>query len=78
MVRIFNAYKNEECDRQIGDRRGRNAIEAVVKGPSSHLPSGSDLCDLVVDTSCQKLSLAVSDRKDYNHQIKGHAEKSYL
>ena len=48
------------------------------KGPSSHLPSGSDLCDLVVDTSCQKLSLAVSDRKDYNHQIKGHAEKSYL
>eukprot|EP00435_Cladocopium_sp_Y103_P021911 s4510_g5.t1 len=65
LVRIFNCYKNELVDRQIGDRRGRNAIEAVVKGPSSNLPSGSDLCDLVVDPKCQRLSISISDRKDY-------------
>eukprot|EP00435_Cladocopium_sp_Y103_P058885 s1903_g20.t2 len=70
LVRIFNAYKNEENDRQIGDRRGRNAIEAVVKGPSNNLPAGSDLCDLVVDPTHQVLAIAISDRKDYYHQIK--------
>eukprot|EP00435_Cladocopium_sp_Y103_P040712 s1882_g11.t1 len=70
LVRIFNCYKNELVDRQIGDRRGRNTIEAVVKGPSSNLPSGSDLCDLVVDPKRQRLSISISDRKDYYHQIK--------
>eukprot|EP00435_Cladocopium_sp_Y103_P061685 s1586_g23.t1 len=69
-VRIFNAYKNVDCDRQIGDRRGRNAIEAVVKGPSSSLPAGSDLCDLAIDASTQRLSISISDRKDYYHQLK--------
>lgn len=37
-VRILNAYKNEPTDRQISDRCGRHAIEAVIKGPSSHDP----------------------------------------
>jgi len=69
-VRIFNAYKNATTDRQIGDRRGRNAVEAVVKGPSHNLPSGADLCDLVVDVSSQTLAISISDRKDYYHQIK--------
>lgn len=69
-VRIFNAYKNQTTDRQIGDRRGRNAVEMVIKGPSSHLPAGPDLCDLALDASHQHLSISISDRKDYYHQIK--------
>eukprot|EP00435_Cladocopium_sp_Y103_P021725 s1085_g5.t1 len=69
-VRIFNAYKNETTDHQIGDRRGRNAVEAVVKGPSSNLPGGADLCDLVVNPKTQRLAISISDRKDYYHQIK--------
>ena len=27
-------FKNLECDRQIGDRRGRNSVEGRVSGPS--------------------------------------------
>ena len=29
-VRIFNAYKSEQADRQIGDRRGANALESRI------------------------------------------------
>ena len=68
-VRIFNAYKSKTVDRQIGDRRGMNAVEAVIKGPSNNLPAGADLCDVVVDTKRQRLSISISDRKDYYHQI---------
>ena len=48
-VRIFNAYKNQVMDRQIGDRRGRNAIEQKVCGPSSALPTGPLLTDLFLN-----------------------------
>jgi len=41
----------------------------VIRGPSSHLP-GSDLCDLLVDASSQRLCNSISDRKDCYHQIK--------
>ena len=68
-VRIFNAYKNNEQDRQIGDRRGRNSVEAVVKGPASLLPAGSDLCDAAVDVRGSRVSITISDRRDYYHQI---------
>jgi hypothetical protein len=68
-VRVFNAYKSSTTDRQIGDRRGRNAVEMVTRGPSSHLP-GSHLCDLLVDASSQRLCISISDRKDCYHQIK--------
>lgn len=68
-VRIFNAYKNDVQDRQIGDRRGRNSVEAVVKGPASQLPAGSDLCDAVVDVKSSRIAITISDRRDYYHQI---------
>jgi hypothetical protein len=68
-VRIFNAYKNNEQDRQIGDRRGRNSVEAVVKGPASQLPAGSDLCDAAVDVKGSRVAITISDRRDYYHQI---------
>ena len=38
--RIFNAYKNAEVDRQIGDRRLPNAIERHLQGPSKNLHKG--------------------------------------
>ena len=38
--RVFNAHKNPEVDRQIGDRRWFNASECHPKGPSANLPSG--------------------------------------
>ena len=39
-VKIFNVYKNESTDRQIGDRRGRNYQECQTMGPSALLPAG--------------------------------------
>ena len=41
-IKIFNAYKDQGNDRQIGDRRGRNAWEMRVAGPSKILPTGVD------------------------------------
>ena len=68
-VKIFNAMKSQIVDRQIGDRRGRNAIEAKVEGDSVNLPAGSDLLDIQLDPRCQCLWLFASDRKDFYHQI---------
>ena len=68
-VRIFNAFKSAEVDRQIGDRRGRNSIERKLLGPSSALPTGSLLTDLVVCPKSQTLRTSISDRRDFYHQI---------
>ena len=68
-VRIFGAFKDESRDRQIGDRRGRNYVEDKTFGPSSELPNGTALTDLVVDRSTQEVRICVTDRKDFYHQI---------
>ena len=68
-VRIFNAYKSSSHDRQIGDRRGRNAVEARVEGPSRNLPNGTDLCELYVKKGSQSIHISVTDRRDFYHQI---------
>ena len=57
-------------DRQIGDRRGRNAVEDRVTGPSLNLPSGTDLLDLHVDAQCETLSIICTDRRDFYHQFR--------
>ena len=69
LVKIFNSRKSETVDRQIGDRRGQNSYECRIKGPSSDLPSGGDIMDLQVDVKRQKVTVIISDRKDYYHQI---------
>eukprot|EP00435_Cladocopium_sp_Y103_P022609 s2450_g5.t1 len=69
LVRVFNTYKNQDCDRQIGDRRGRNSVEARVTGPSKWLPAGPDLQDLLVDPSSQTVSICATDRRDFYHQL---------
>ena len=67
-VRIFNCYKSVAADRQIGDRRGRNAVECKLEGPSSALPAAVDLLDLVVPRG-YGLFISCSDRKDFYHQL---------
>ena len=69
-VRVFNAFKSLTNDRQIGDRRGRNSLESIVRGPSSSLPAGVDLQDICIDPRCQIIYVSITDRKDYYHQLK--------
>ena len=69
LTRIFNAFKSETQDRQIGDRRGMNSLESKVPGPSSSLPSGVDVSDLFVDPKREKLLVSITDRRDFYHQI---------
>ena len=70
-VRIFNAYKSEQADRQIGDRRGANALEGRVSefGPSSRLPAGYDIAELSIDPHRESLVIYITDRKDFYHQF---------
>lgn len=69
-VKIFNCLKDpvEGIDRQIGDRRSRNAQEAVLEGPSRRLPCGTDLADLWCPPGF-RFHIFCSDRKDFYHQL---------
>ncbi len=69
-VRVFNCYKDVASDRQIGDRRGRNAWERRVAGPSKVLPAGCDLCEFDFDPSTHRISLSITDRRDFYHQFR--------
>ena len=69
LTRVLNNFKNEECDRQIGDRRGRNYQEAKVQGPSRHLPAGPDLTDLHLNGRKEALRIYSTDRSDFYHQF---------
>ena len=73
--KIFNIWKNEGQDRQIGDRRSVNAQERSISGPSSQLPCGSSLLNL----SCRRggcLRGSVTDRRDFYHQVKVSRSRS--
>ena len=76
LVRIFGAMKDQLTHRQIGDKRGRNALESKVLGPSKDLPSGSDFCELHIDPQTERLSISITDRKDFYHQIKATESKA--
>ena len=69
LVKIFNCYKSTSVDRQIGDRRGRNAVEARLEGPGHNLPTGFDLLDLAVSLPSEALAVSVTDRRDFYHQF---------
>ncbi len=75
-VRVFNNFKDLSCDRQIGDRRGRNAVEARIKGPSSTLPSGTDLLDLWISPVTSRFSINITDRSDFYHQFHASENRS--
>ena len=76
-IRIFNAHKNQDVDRQIGDRRGRNSLETKLIGPSSCLPSGSDLQDICIDPRSECIFVSITDRKDFYHQLAITPAKSF-
>lgn len=69
-VKIFNCLKDpvQGIDRQIGDRRSRNAQECVLNGPSKRLPSAIDLADLFCPKG-SRFHIYCSDRKDFYHQL---------
>ena len=76
-IRIFNAHKSQEVDRQIGDRRGRNSLETKLIGPSSCLPSGSDLQDVCINPRSECIFVSITDRKDFYHQLAITPAKSF-
>lgn len=76
-LRIFGCLKSRSHDRQIGDRRGRNQIERAIPGPSRFLPVGQSLSVLEVNPSQSRLSICVTDRKDYYHQLKVSRSRAY-
>ena len=65
--RVFNAYKNSACDRQIGDRRLASATERSCSGPSKSLPGGYLLTSIHVPRSSLVFGSS-TDRKDFYHQ----------
>eukprot|EP00435_Cladocopium_sp_Y103_P003960 s4316_g1.t1 len=74
--RVFNAHKNSEFDRQIGDRRWWNAHERHLRGPSSLIPDGPMMTSL----HCPKgatLRGAISDRKDFYHQCEASRSRAF-
>ena len=66
-TRVFGAFKAPGKQRQIGDRRGVNSLEARVLGPSRWLPAGPLLALLHVPRH-KCLVGSLTDRKDFYHQ----------
>lgn len=64
---VFNAFKNSDVDRQIGDKRWCNGAELYRRGPSAFLPLGVTLTSLHCPRG-QKLVGCVTDRRDFYHQ----------
>ena len=69
VARVFNNLKNEQFDRQIGDRRLMNGGERSIQGPSRYLPGGYLMTSLHCEPGCRLVG-AVTDRKDFYHQSK--------
>ncbi|CAE7480612.1 unnamed protein product, partial [Symbiodinium microadriaticum] len=67
LTRVFSAYKNEESDRQIGDRRGGNSLEGRLVGPSKTLPPGYMLTAITIPPGYCAIG-ASTDRADFYHQ----------
>ena len=66
--RVFNAFKNETTDRQIGDRRYPNQRERHTSGLSHYLPQGPQLCCFSVKKFKERVLGSVTDRRDFYHQ----------
>ena len=75
-VKIFNAYKNPSNDRQIGDRRARNALEGRIKGPSAQLPVGAMIGRIVIPKG-YGVKVCIADRSDYYHHLAVSSQRSF-
>ena len=65
--KVFGAFKNDEVDRQIGDRRLPNAREFGAGGPSSQLPTGPMLLGFLAKRG-YLVRGSLTDRRDFYHQ----------
>jgi len=74
--KVFNAFKNETTDRQIGDRRIPNSRELSIDGPSHFLPPGFMLANLRTEPYEEQLIGSVTDRRDFYHQAKVSEERA--
>ena len=74
-TRIFNARKDENFDRQIGDRRFQNFCERSVQGQSKFLPAGYLLTSVHVPRGW-RLRGSITDRKDFYHQAEVTYERA--
>lgn len=74
--RVFNAFKDRDRDRQIGDRRLPNMHEYHIDGPSKNLPQGSQLTCLRIPRFTHVLRGSMTDRRDFYHQAKVTPERS--
>ena len=74
--RVFGAYKSPGCFRQIGDRRGPNALEAKLDGVSRELPQGFLLTRLCLPRFTHQLRGSSTDRKDFYSQCRVSVERS--
>ena len=69
-TRVFNAFKDQHNDRQIGDRRIPNSRECAIDGPSAFLPPGFLLASLQVQKWKEALRCSMTDRRDFYHQAR--------
>ena len=76
LCKVFNNFKNQSSDRQIGDRRGLNYVEGVLGGPSRSLPTSADLLQVCPKRFEQCLSASITDRRDFYHQFYVTDEKA--
>ena len=74
--RVFNAFKDAERDRQIGDRRLPNMCEYHVNGPSKFLPQGRQLTMLRIPRFTHGIRGSITDRRDFYHQACVTPERS--
>ena len=77
-TRVFNNYKDETKDRQIGDRRGQNKIEGKIQCGSETLPTAQSLLQLSPIRWRELLCCSITDRKDFYHQFAVSWEKRSL
>jgi len=75
-MRFFNCHKNASADRMIGDRRAMHFVEGTIPGASRCLPSALLLANLELKPNSEKVSIYISDRKDFYHQFKVSRERA--
>ena len=76
-TRVFGNYKNNQADRQIGDRRGRNYVEGRISpGPSHEIPNATSLLQLETQRFQEVLVGAIADRRDFYHQFSVSYERA--
>ncbi|CAE7398354.1 folD [Symbiodinium sp. CCMP2592] len=75
--RVFGSFKKPGQFRQIGDRRGQNALEARLEGVSHELPQGYLLTRLSVPRFTHQLLGSSTDRRDFYSQCRVSRARSF-